>query len=47
MRYFQANQASLIKSQTTKEMMKTTRLRKKFIDSKTDADRIAYKKQRN
>ena len=27
--------------------MKRTRLKNKFIDSKTDADRIAYSKQRN
>ena len=27
--------------------MRRTRLRNKFIDSKTDADRIAYNKQRN
>ena len=27
--------------------MRRTRVRNKFIDSKTDADRIAYNKQRN
>ena len=27
--------------------MRRTRLRNKFIDSKTDSDRIAYNKQRN
>ena len=27
--------------------MRRTRLRNKFIDSKTDADRIAHNKQRN
>ena len=27
--------------------MRRTRLRNKFVDSKTDADRIAYNKQRN
>ena len=30
-----------------REIMRRTRLRNKFIDSKTDADRIAYNKQRN
>ena len=34
-------------SKIHKEVMKRTRLRIKFIDSKTNADRIAYKKQRN
>ena len=30
-----------------KEVMRRTRLRNKFIDSKTDTDRIAYNKQHN
>ena len=30
-----------------RKIMRRTRLRNKFIDSKTDADRIAYNKQRN
>ena len=34
-------------SKIHKEVMRRTRLRNKFIDSKTDADRIAYNKQRN
>ena len=41
------NQASFIKSKIHKEVMRRTRLRNKFIDSKTDAERIAYNKQRN
>ena len=46
-RYVRANQASFINSKIHKEVMRRTRLRNKFIDSKTDADRIAYSKQRN
>ena len=34
-------------SKIYKEVMRKTRLRNKFIDSKTDVDRIAYNKQRN
>ena len=45
-RYVPENQASFINSKIHKEVMRT-RLRNKFIDSKTDADRIAYNKQRN
>ena len=47
MRYVRANQASFINSKIHKEVMGRARLRNKFIDSKTDADRIAYNKQRN
>ena len=46
-RYVRANQASFINSKIHKEVMRRTRLRNKFIDSKTDADRIANNKQRN
>ena len=46
-RYVRANQASFMNSKIHKEVMRRTRLRNKFIDSKTDADRIAYNKQRN
>ena len=46
-RYVRANQASFINSKILKEVMRRTRLRNKFIDSKTDAGRIAYNKQRN
>ena len=45
--YVRANQASFIISKTHKEVMRRTRLRNKFIGSKTDVDRIAYNKQRN
>ena len=44
-RYVRANQVSFINSKIHKEVMTTTRLRNKFIDS--DADRIAYNKHRN
>ena len=46
-RYVRADQASFINSKMHKEVMRRTRLRNKFIDSKTDADRITYNKQRN
>ena len=46
-RYVRSNQASFIYSKIHKEIMRSTRLRNKFIDSKTAAGRIAYKKQRN
>ena len=46
-RYVRANQASFMNSKIHKEVMRRTRLRNKFIDSKTEADRIAYNKQRN
>ena len=45
--YVWANQASFIKSKIHKEVMRSTRLRNTFIDSKTDVNRIAYNKQRN
>ena len=46
-RYVRANQASFINSKIHKEVTRRTRLRNKFIDSKTDVDGIAYNKQRN
>ena len=46
-RYVQANQALFINSKKHKEVMRRTRLRNKFIDSKTDADKIAYNKEPN
>ena len=45
-RYVRANPASFINDKIHKEVMRRS-LRNKFIDSKTDADRIAYNKQRN
>ena len=46
-RYVRANQVSFMNSIICKEVMRRTRLRNKFIDSKTNADRIAYNKQRS
>ena len=46
-RYIRAIQSSFINSKIHKEIMRTTSLRNKFIKFKTDADRIAYNKQRN
>ena len=44
-RYVRANKASFMNSKIHKEIMRMTRLRNKLIE--TDADRIAYNKQRN
>ena len=46
-RYGRANQASYMNSKIHKKVMRKTRLRNKFVDSKADANRIAYNKQRN
>ena len=46
-RYLRENQASFMNSKIHKEVMRRTRLRNKFIGSKTYASRIAYNKQRN
>ena len=46
-RYVRANQGSFINSKIHKEVTRRIRLRNNFIDSKTDADRIAYNKQHN
>ena len=46
-RYVQENEALLLNSKIKKEVTRKTRLRNKFIDSKTDADRIDYNKQCN
>ena len=45
-RHVRANQASFINSKIYKEVMRRTRLRNRFTDSKTDVDRIDYNKQR-
>ena len=42
-RYVLKNQASFIYSNIHKEIMRRTRLRNEFVDSKIDADRIACK----
>ena len=39
--------ASFINSKIHKEIMRRSRLRNKLLNSKTDADRTAYNKQRN
>ena len=46
-KYVRANQASFMNSKILKEVIRRTHLRSKFIDYKTDADRIACNKQRN
>ena len=46
-RYVRADQPSFMNSKIHKEEIRRTRLRNKFIDSKTDVDRIACNKQRN
>ena len=46
-RYVWTNQASFINSKIRKEVMRRTRLRSKYLDSKTVTDRIAYNKQNN
>ena len=46
-RYLRANQASFINKKINKEIMKRSRLRNKFLNTKSDIDRKAYNKQRN
>ena len=46
-RYVQANQPSFMINKIHKEVMRRRRLRNKFKDPKTDADKIAHKKQHN
>ena len=46
-RYIRANQASFINKTINKEIMKRSRLRNKFLNTKSDTDRKAYIKQRN
>ena len=46
-RYVQANQAPFINKKINKEIMKRSRLRNKFLNTKSDNDRKAYNKQRN
>ena len=46
-RYVRANQASFINKKINKEIMKRSRLRNKFLNTKSDIDRKAYNKQRN
>ena len=45
--YVCANQAPFINKKINKEIMKRSRLRNKFLNTKSDIDRKAYNKQRN
>ena len=46
-RCVRANQAPFINKKINKEIMKRSRLRNKFLNTKSDIDRKAYNKQRN
>ena len=46
-RYVRANQAPFINKKINKEIMIRSRLRNKFLNTKSDIDRKAYNKQRN
>ena len=46
-RYVRANQVPFINKKINKEIMKRSRLRNKFLNTKKDIDRKAYNKQRN
>ena len=46
-RYIRANQAPFINKRINKEIMKRSRLRNKFLNTKSDNDRRAYNKQHN
>ena len=46
-RFVPANQAPFINKKINKEIMKRSRLRNKFLNTKSDIDRKAYNKQRN
>ena len=46
-RFVRANQAPFVNKKISKEIMKRSRLRNKFLHSKSDIDRKAYNKQRN
>ena len=46
-RYTRANQAPYMNKRLIKEIMKSSRLRNKFINTKSNLDRKAYDKQRN
>ena len=45
--YVRANQVPFINRKINKEIMKRSRLRNKFLNSKSNLDRRAYNKQRN
>ena len=46
-RYVRANQSPFMNKKLSKEIMKRSRLRNKFLNTKSDIDRKAYNKQRN
>ena len=46
-RFVRANQAPFVNKKISKEIMKRSHLRNKFLNSKSDIDRKAYNKQRN
>ena len=46
-RYVRANQSHFMNKKLSKEIMKRSRLRKKFLNTKSDIDRKAYNKQGN
>ena len=46
-RYTRANQAPYMNKKLSKKIMKRSRLRNKFLNTKSDLDRKAYNKQRN
>ena len=46
-RYVRANQSPFMNKKLSKEIMKSSRLRNKFLNTKSDIDRKAYNKQRN
>ena len=46
-RYVRANQSPFMNKKLSKEIMKKSRLRNKFLNTKSDIDRKAYNKQRN
>ena len=45
--YVRANQSPFMNKKLNKEIMKWSRLRNKFLNTKSDIDRKAYNKQRN
>ena len=46
-RYVRANQSPFMNKKLSKEIMKTSHLRNKFLNTKSDIDRKVYNKQRN
>ena len=46
-RYVKANQSPFTNKKLSEEIMKSSLLRSKFLNTKSDIDRKAYNKQRN